>query len=171
YNLPTSVFVHGFLTVGGKKMSKTRGTFILARTYLDFLDPEHLRFYYASKLTGRADDLDLNLDDFAEKVNGELIHQVVNLPSRIGPLFDKLPGRHIGDMSDEGHRLFEEIAADLDSVETEYGRREYARAVRTILGMSSKANKYISDCKPWELARIEPETCRQVCCFGVHAVR
>jgi methionyl-tRNA synthetase len=171
YQTPTKIFVHGFLTVNGKKMSKSRGTHLLARTYHKYLDPEYLRFYYASRLTGHADDIDLDLDEFADRVNGELLHQIVNLPSRLNSLYGRLPGRHVGRMGMKERELYEGMIKEFDKIPAHYESREFARVVRATLAIASDANKYLSESKPWKTVERDPESCRTVCCVGIHSVR
>ncbi len=129
FKLPTKVHIHGFLTVGGEKMSKSKGTFVRGRTYLEHLDPAYLRYYYASKLNSKVDDLDLNLDEFVLRVNSDLVGKVVNLASRTA--------RFVQDEGLSPRRVFEMAARDVDSVSSHHLVSlipAYAEAARSIQG-------------------------------------
>ncbi|NBW96123.1 MAG: methionine--tRNA ligase [Planctomycetia bacterium] len=148
--LPTKVRIHGFLTVDGQKMSKSRGTFLLARTYLDHLDPAALRYYYASKLSGGIDDIDLNLEEFAAKVNADLVGKVVNLASRTARWLE-----HTGlaaDYPDDGG-LFARAAGEGAEIAAAYEACDFARAMRTIMLAADRANAYVDAEQPWRLAK------------------
>ncbi|MEW5837435.1 MAG: methionine--tRNA ligase [Pseudomonadota bacterium] len=150
--LPTTVRAHGFLTVNGQKMSKSRGTFIMARSYLKHINPDALRYYFAAKLNGSTEDIDLNLEDFMQRVNSDLVGKVVNLASRtagfIGKLFD-------GRLADELHApaLYEDFVAAGDSIAAAYEASDTARAMREIMALADRANQYIDQHKPWALAK------------------
>lgn len=148
YRTPTSVFVHGFLTVNGQKMSKSRGTFIMARTYLNHLQPEYLRYYYAAKLGGTLSDIDLNLDDFLQRVNADLIGKVVNIASRCSGFIEKHFGGRLAASLPEP-ALFNEAAAALPDIRDAFEARDYNRAVRRIMALADDANRYIDERKPW----------------------
>lgn len=171
YNLPDSVFVHGFLTVNGKKMSKTRGTFITARKYLDFLDPQHLRYYYASKLSANSDDIDLNLEDFQAKVNTDLVNNVVNIGSRAVSMLNKNFNGITGIMSNTEEAMFAEFVVNLDSIENHYGKREFSKAINRIIEISDRTNKYFSDCEPWKLILLNPKLAHGICTFALNAFK
>jgi methionyl-tRNA synthetase len=150
YRLPRKVHIHGFLTVDGEKMSKSRGTFVLARTYLNHLDPSYLRYYYASKLTPRVDDLDLNREEFVSKVNSDLVGKVVNLASRTARFVEDtgLSSRY----PDDG-KLFA-MAADVgDEIATAYEACDYNRAMRQIMQLADRANQYVDSREPWKLKK------------------
>ncbi|MDU8924273.1 methionine--tRNA ligase [Pasteurellaceae bacterium LIM206] len=172
YRKPTNIFVHGYVTVNGEKMSKSRGTFIQAATYLKHLDPECLRYYYAAKLSGRIDDLDLNLEDFVQRVNTDLVNKLVNLASRnAGFIQKRFAGRLAAKLEDEA--LFNEVVAQSDQIAAFYESREYGKAIREIMALTDKANKYIDNKAPWVLAREEgrePEL-QQVCSMGIQLFR
>ena len=170
YNLPTKVHIHGFLTVGGEKMSKSKGTFIQAATYLKHLDPSYLRYYYASKLGTGLDDIDLNLDEFVTKVNSDLVGKVVNLASRTakfledGLLSESYPG-------DGG--LFDQAAADGDQIEAAYEAGDYNGAMRLIMACADRANKFVDERQPWAL-RKDPSRAselRDVCTIALNLFR
>ena len=149
---PDRIHTHGFITVDGKKMSKSRGTFINAATYLDYLDPEYLRYYYAAKLTGTVDDIDINLDDFVQRVNSDLVGKVVNIASRCAGFVTKLAD---GELRATIHdpALWNTFRSAGDSIAAHYERGDYGRAVREIAELADRANKYIADHAPWNLAK------------------
>ncbi|MEM7014426.1 MAG: methionine--tRNA ligase, partial [Verrucomicrobiota bacterium] len=149
-NLPTKVHIHGFLTVDGMKMSKRDGTFINASKYLEHLDPSFLRYYYASKLSPRVEDIDLNIDEFIAKVNSDLVGKVVNLASRSAK-FVKDVGLSAEYPDDGG--LFEEFAKEGDAIAEAYEEGAYSRAMRLILELADKANPYVEQNAPWELKK------------------
>jgi methionyl-tRNA synthetase len=152
--LPTRVHVHGFLTVNGQKMSKSRGTFLLARTYLDHLDAGMLRYYYAAKLSGGIDDIDLNLEEFAAKVNADLVGKVVNLASRTARWLEKTGLS--AEYPDDGG-LFAAAAADGTAIAAAYEECDFARAMRTIMVAADRANAYVDATQPWKLAKAGPD--------------
>ncbi|KAA0875899.1 methionine--tRNA ligase [Nitrincola tapanii] len=154
FRTPTGVFCHGFLTVNGQKMSKSRGTFIMADTYLQHLRPEYLRYYFASKLSSGIDDIDLNLEDFRLRVNADLVNKVVNLASRCaGFIQKKFAGELDSQLADPA--LYAEALAAGQSIAEAYEKREYARAMREIMHLADKANQYIDAAEPWVLAKQE----------------
>jgi methionyl-tRNA synthetase len=167
YSLPHQVHVHGFLTVNGEKMSKRKGTFILARTYLDHLGPDYLRYYYASKLSRRVSDLDLNLDEFVAKVNADLVGKVVNLASRTARF---VAGQRLCDAYPDDGGLFEEGARAAHAVAEDYERCDSGQAVRTVMGLADAANEYVEARAPWTL-RKQPgreEELRRVCTVALN---
>ncbi len=172
FRTPSAVWAHGFLTVDGQKMSKSRGTFIRARTYLDHLDPEWLRYYFAAKLGPGVEDIDLNLDDFVQRVNSDLVGKVVNIASRCaGFITKRFGGRLAGAL--ERPALHERFLAAGASIAEAYEGREYARAVREIMALADEANRYIDERKPWFLAREagrEAEV-QAVCTMGLNLFR
>ncbi len=169
YRTPTGVFANGFLTINGKKMSKSRGTFISARTYLDHLNPEYLRYYFASKLTSRIDDIDINLEDLCTKVNSDLVGKVVNIASRCaGFITKKYDGQLSSHCMDDA--LLNEFIEPAESIANFYEKREFAHAMRQIMGLADKANQFIDLHKPWQLAK-EAGTETQVqaiCSMGIN---
>ncbi len=171
YTLPSRIFVHGFLTVNGTRMSKSRGTFITAARYLESLDPQSLRFYYASKLRGHSTDLDLNLDDLTAKVNADLVNNIVNLASRIGPLVSKWLDGRIGEMDAEGRSVFDACAARLDEIRAAYEDRDFAGVIAIATSLSSAANRYLAEKKPWHLVKTDPEAARPVCALAANVVK
>lgn len=150
FSLPSRIHVHGFLTVNGEKMSKSKGTFVLASTYLAHLDPAYLRYYYASKLGSGVDDLDLNLEEFIQKVNAELVNKVINLASRSAK-FVAGSGLAASYPDDEG--LFARAAAEGDEVEKAYEAFDFARVTRLVVAMADRANEYVDRKAPWALVK------------------
>lgn len=172
FRMPTSVFAHGFLTVNGKKMSKSRGTFINARTYLDNLNPTHLRYYYAAKLGPGMDDIDLNLDDFMARVNSDLIGKLVNIASRCaGFITKRFDGNLSAALDDEA--LFAEITAEAETIADHYEKREYSKAMRIVMASADKANRYIESKKPWLMIKDEAlaDEVQAVCTQGLNLFR
>ncbi|TWU06630.1 Methionine--tRNA ligase [Symmachiella macrocystis] len=170
YNLPTKVHIHGFLTVGGQKMSKSKGTFVRASTYLNHLDPAYLRYYFATKLGPRLDDLDLNLEEFVAKVNSDLVGKVVNLASRSAKFVKEL-GLSTEYPDDGG--LFAEAAAAGKQIAANYENCDYNAAMRHIMALADKANKFVEDAEPWKL-RKEPDKQQQlqdVCTIALNLFR
>ena len=150
FSLPTKVHIHGFLTVDGEKMAKTKGTFVNGRTYLEHLDPAYLRYYYASKLTARIDDLDMNLEEFVAKVNSDLVGKVVNLASRTAKFVGKT-GLSATYPDDGG--LFADAAAQGDEIAAAYESCDYNRAMRLVMALADRANPYVEGHQPWKLAK------------------
>jgi len=172
FRLPTSVFAHGFLTINGKKMSKARGTFINARTYLDNLNPNYLRYYYAAKLGPGMDDIDLNLDDFIARVNSDLVGKLVNIASRCaGFISKKFDGRLAKSLDDED--LYAEFAAQSEVIANHYESREYSKAMRIVMTLADSANRYIEQKKPWVMIKDEHEAdaVQDVCTQGLNLFR
>ena len=151
YRKPNAIFTHGFLTVNGQKMSKSRGTFIKARTYLNHLNPEYLRYYFAAKLNNRVEDIDLSLDDFVARVNADLVGKVVNIASRCAGFINK---RFNGELcSIPQDELFAELRAKSEEIAGLYETRQYSRAMREIMALADAANAYINDKEPWVIAK------------------
>lgn len=172
YRKPTGINVHGYLTVNGQKMSKSRGTFIKARTYLDHLSPEYLRYYYASKLGRGVDDLDLNLEDFVQKVNSDLVGKVVNIASRCAGFIQKGNAGVLVD-TNAAPELTEAFLAAAPSIADAYEARDFARAMREIMGLADRANAWIADKAPWSLNKQEgkQEEVQAICATGVNLFR
>jgi methionyl-tRNA synthetase len=169
YRTPTAIFAHGFLTINGQKMSKSRGTFINARHYLNHLNPEYLRYYFAAKLTSRIDDLDLNFEDFVQKVNADLVNKVVNIASRcagfISKRFDGILSTRCADEA-----LYQNFVAAGEKIVQCYETREYSQAMREIMALADQANQYIDQEEPWALAK-QPGTeqrVQDVCSLGLN---
>ena len=177
YRKPTSVYAHGFVTVNGAKMSKSKGTFIKGRTFLDHLNPEYLRYYYAAKLTNRIDDLDLNLEDFAQRVNSDLVGKVVNIASRcasfITKRFDGMLSTTIDDQA-----LANEVMNAGDSIAAHYESRDFGRGMREIMALADKVNEYIAIKEPWQLIKDESarreksqQEVHDICSLGINMFR
>lgn len=154
YRKPSNVFVHGYVTVNGAKMSKSRGTFIKASTYLQHLDPECLRYYYAAKLNNRIDDLDLNLDDFVARVNSDVVNKLVNLASRTaGFVTKRLDGKLADTLSEPA--LYATFTSASERIAEAYENREFSRAIREIMALADEANRYVDEKAPWVIAKQE----------------
>ena len=172
FRQPTSVYAHGFLTVDGQKMSKSRGTFIKARTYLDNLNPEFLRYYYAAKLGPTIEDIDLNLEDFIARVNSDLVGKLVNIASRCAGFISKRFAGELAAVLPEP-QLFAEFADASDAIAAHYEAREYSKAMRLVMALADKANRYIDEHKPWVMAKDEdrlPDV-QLVCTQGINMFR
>jgi methionyl-tRNA synthetase len=172
YRAPTSVFAHGFLTVNGQKMSKSRGTFIQARTYLDNLNPEFLRYYYAAKLGPTIEDIDLNLEDFTARVNSDLVGKLINIASRCAGFISKrFDGQLADSLPDE--KLFAEFTAASEIIAEHFERREYSKAMRQIMALADQANRYIDEKKPWLMIKNEEQVAevQLVCTQGLNMFR
>jgi methionyl-tRNA synthetase len=150
YTLPTKVHVHGFLTVDGEKMSKSKGTFVAARTYLDHLDPSYLRYFYASKLSSHVEDLDLAVDEFVAKVNTDLVNKVVNLASRTAKFVETIG---LSKQYPDDGGLFAAAAAAGDEIRDAYEACDFSRAMRLILALADRANPFVEERKPWALRK------------------
>ena len=166
---PTAVNCHGFLTVDGAKMSKSRGTFIKASTYADYLNPEYLRYYFAAKLTSKVDDLNLNLDDFAARVNSDLVGKVVNIASRCAGFVKKLGGGTLSAHCAEPQMVARFIAAG-DDIADDFEAREFSRAMRKIMELADEANTYIAEKEPWALAKQDgrDQEVLEICSVGIN---
>ncbi len=171
FRTPTAVWAHGFVTVNGKKMSKSRGTFIMARTYLDHLNPEYLRYYFAAKLTAGVDDMDLNLEDFAARVNADLVGKVVNIASRSAGFITKRFNGQLGKVT-ETDRLRTFIDAGEDIADF-YEAREFGRAMRRIMELADNANQYVNDEQPWVVAKEDgqEEKLQAICTNAINMFR
>jgi len=174
YRTPNKICVHGFLTVNGQKMSKSRGTFITARSYLEFLQPEYLRYYFAAKLNDRVEDIDLNLEDFVARVNSNLIGKYINIASRTAGFIKKQFGGRLGDSIDEMDIIpLERIKRDADKIAACYENRQFSEAVRLIMDLADVANEYVNDMQPWVIAKEDgqEERLHQICTTGINLFR
>jgi methionyl-tRNA synthetase len=171
FRTPTKVCVHGFLTVDGKKMSKSRGTFITAESYLKHLNPEYLRYYMAAKLGAGVDDLDLNLTDFVQRVNSDVVGKVVNIASRTAKFVAKSGGTLSANIAEPA--LWQQFVDANQTIAKYYEDREYAKAVRDIMALADAANEYIADKAPWALAKQEgtEQEVLDICSLGVNMFR
>ena len=172
FRTPSAIFAHGFLTVNGEKMSKSRGTFIKARTYLDHLNPEYLRYYFAAKLGAGVDDIDLNFDDFSQRVNSDLVGKVVNIASRCSGFISKRFDNLLSERCAEPE-LFDEFIGVHETIAELYEHREYAKAMREIMALADKANQYIDERKPWLIAKEDgkDQELHDVCTMGLNLFR
>jgi methionyl-tRNA synthetase len=172
FRKPNGVFCHGFLTVDGQKMSKSRGTFIMAETYLKHLRPEYLRYYFAAKLGSGIDDIDLNLDDFRMRVNADLVNKVVNIASRCAGFIKKFSGGTLAAQL-PANDLYQEAVAAGEAIANAYEQREYNRAMRDIMALADKANQYIDAAEPWVLAKQEGQEQAVIdcCSLGINLFR
>jgi methionyl-tRNA synthetase len=172
FRTPTAIFANGFLTINGQKMSKSRGTFIKARTYLDHLQPEYLRYYFAAKLSDRIEDLDINFDDFTQRVNADLVGKFINIASRCAPFITNL---FSGQMSGTHSRpeLYDSFASAGDEIADKLLKMEYSHAIRQIMSLTDRANQYIDEQKPWQLAKdpASKQTVQDVCSLGLNLFR
>jgi methionyl-tRNA synthetase len=172
FRLPTKIFTHGFLTVNGQKMSKSRGTFITAKTYLAHLDPEYLRYYFAAKLGNGIDDIDLNFEDFCQRINSDLVGKVVNIASRCAGFIAKNFNQELSDSLTRPD-LYEHFVKAGEKIGTLYEGLDYNQATREIMALANIANQYIDEMKPWSLAK-QTETLPQVqaiCTQGLNLFR
>ena len=170
HRAPTGVYAHGFLTVDGQKMSKSRGTFITAKSYLEQgLNPEWMRYYIAAKLNSKIEDIDLNLQDFISRVNSDLVGKYVNIAARASGFLSKRFEGRLKDVS--GSALLAKLAAESDTIAEQYENREYARALRDIMALADAVNEYVDVNKPWELAKQEGQDARlhEVCSELINA--
>ena len=172
FRKPSAVYCHGFLTVDGQKMSKSRGTFIMARTYLDHLNPEYLRYYFASKLGPGIDDIDLNLEDFTARVNSDLVGKLVNIASRCAGFISKRFDGKLGSRIDDA-ALFEKFIAAEDVLADHYEKREYSKAMRLIMSLADEANRYLENKKPWLMVKdaSQADAVQDVCTQGLNMFR
>ena len=172
FRLPTAIFAHGFLTVNGEKMSKSRGTFITARTYLNHLNPEYLRYYFAAKLNAGVDDIDLNFDDFSQRVNSDLVGKVVNIGSRCSGFINKRFNNKLSSSCSEP-ALFQEFINANTQIAEFYDTREYGKAMREIMALADKANQYIDEKKPWLIAKEDNKNSElhDICSVGINLFR
>ena len=172
FRKPTAVNVHGYLTVNGQKMSKSRGTFIKARTYLDHLSPEYLRYYYAAKLSRGVEDMDLSLDDFVQKVNSDLVGKVVNIASRCAGFIHKGNGGMMV-AANPAPELTDAFIAAAPSIAEAYEKRDFSRAMREIMGLADKANAYIADKAPWALNKVDgkQDEVQAICSLAINLFR
>jgi methionyl-tRNA synthetase len=172
YRTPTAVYAHGFLTVDGTKMSKSRGTFIMARTYLDHLDPDALRYYYCAKLGAGTADIDLNLDDFVARVNSDLVGKVVNIASRCAGFIQKHSDGRLAEQLPEpqAYQAFLDARA---GIAADFEGRNYQAAIRAIMALADQANRYIDEHKPWLLVKQDDQrdAVQAVCSQGINLFR
>jgi methionyl-tRNA synthetase len=172
YRTPTAIFCHGFLTIDGQKMSKSRGTFIKAHTYLDHLQPDYFRYYLATKLSSQIEDLDINFDDFMQRINADLIGKFVNIASRCASFINKnFAGKLAKTLAQKP--LYDDFVKAGDSLADKFEKREFSQAMRQIMALADRANQYIDEKKPWAAIKDparEQET-QEVCTMGINLFR
>ncbi|TFG49458.1 MAG: methionine--tRNA ligase [Candidatus Brocadiia bacterium] len=171
FKTANKLFVHGFLTVDGEKMSKSRGTFIKAGTYLKHLDPEYLRYYYASKLAGGIEDIDLSVEDFVNKTNSNLVGKFANLASRSGPMLTKQMDGRIGQLDDQGRELLKSLTSAKQEIIDNYESLNFAAVVRIITALADEANRYVEQNQPWQTVKTDVERTRTTLAAILNAVR
>lgn len=172
YRKPTNLFVHGYVTVNGAKMSKSRGTFITARSYLDHFDADCLRYYYAAKLSSRIDDIDLNLEDFVQRVNSDIVNKVVNLASRnAGFIAKRFAGKLSANLAEPA--LYQQFVDAAKVIGDDFTNREYGKAVREIMALADIANRYVDEKAPWVVAKQEgkDQELQDICSMGINLFR
>lgn len=172
FRKPSAIFAHGFLTVNGEKMSKSRGTFITARTYLNHLNPEYLRYYFAAKLSHGLEDIDLNFEDFSQRVNADLVGKVVNIASRCSGFIKKRFENTLAPHCSEAE-LFQTFVEANELIAKFYENRELSKAMREIMALADKANQYIDDKKPWIIAKDDTKNAQlhAICSMGINLFR
>ncbi|MCU5773199.1 methionine--tRNA ligase [Erwiniaceae bacterium BAC15a-03b] len=172
FRKPTNLFVHGYVTVNGAKMSKSRGTFIKASTWLQHLDADSLRYYYAAKLSSRIDDIDLNLEDFVQRVNADIVNKVVNLASRnAGFISKRFGGKLSAELADPA--LYKTFTDAATSIGEAWNSREFSRAIREIMALADLANRYVDEQAPWVVAKQEGRDAdlQAICSMGINLFR
>ncbi len=172
HRTPTAIFANGFLTINGQKMSKSRGTFIKARTYLNYLQPEYLRYYFAAKLSDRIEDLDINFDDFTQRINSDLVGKFINIASRCASFITKHFDGHLTATCSEPD-LYQSFANAGNDIAKRWNNMEYSHAIRQIMALADKANQYIDEKKPWTLIKdpAKKEDVQAVCSTGLNLFR
>jgi methionyl-tRNA synthetase len=171
FRTPDHLYVHGFLTVGQAKMSKSRGTFITAETYLRHLDPQYLRYYYATKLSVGIDDIDLNLSDFVDRVNADLVNTFANIPSRLMAILHRSCDGRIGELDEAGRALLRELLGRVSRVSDAYERRDFAAVTRDTSQMVAEINVYVQQQEPWALAKRDVAAARRTCTSALNAFK
>ena len=171
FNTPTALAIHGFLTVNGEKMSKSRGTFVNASTYLKHLDQSYLRYYYACKLGAGIDDIDLNTDDFVARVNSDLVGKLANLLSRSVPMLTKNFEGRLGSVTAEAAGMLDRLRSEAEQIAAEFESRNYASAVRRICAMADEVNRYIDQRKPWAAVKSDPAHAHETLTACVNAAK
>jgi len=171
YRRPTAVHVHGFLTVDGRKMSKSRGTFITARQFAEFIPSWCLRYYYATKLGSSIDDLDLNVDEFVTRINAELVNNITNLVSRTLGFLNKRLDSKLGAIPDDARELIPEVLAAVDRAKAHYRDFRFGQATREVLAITDLANNYIQQSQPWSAIKADPERARDILTFAVNCIK
>lgn len=170
FRTPTAIFCHGFLTIEGQKMSKSRGTFIKARTYLNHFGAEYIRYYFAAKLSARMEDLDIHFDDFLQRVNSDLVGKFVNIASRCASFINKnFAGKLAAKLPDE--HLWKELSTAGDAIAEKYEKLDFNAALRQIMALADRANEYIDEKKPWAVLKEHPQQVQIICTLGINLFR
>src|SRR3990167_8846293 len=172
YRTPTAIYANGFLTIEGQKMSKSRGTFIRARTYLEYLHPEYLRYYFAAKISNRIEDLDINFDDFLQRVNADLVGKFINIASRCASFINKNFKNQLSKQCIEP-TLYQEFAIAGNEIANKWNKMEYSQAIRQIMSLADKANRYIDEKKPWIHMKdsSQQQYVQDICSVGINLFR
>jgi methionyl-tRNA synthetase len=171
YRIPTAVHVHGFLTVDGRKMSKSRGTFITARQFVNFLNPWYLRYYYSTKMSNSIDDLDLNIEEFVNRTNAELVNNITNLISRTVGFLNKRLESRLGTLPEATRGLMNEVEAFVGRARDDYAGLRFNQATRNILSISDIANNYVQQNAPWTIVKTDPDQARNDLTFVVNCIK
>jgi methionyl-tRNA synthetase len=171
FKTANKLFIHGFLTVNGEKMSKSRGTFIKASTYVKHLNPEYLRYYYASKLADGIDDIDLRMEDFVNKINSDLVGKFANLASRSGPMLTKKLDSQLGQLDEQGKKLIDKLTSAKGRITEDYENLKYSAVVRSIVALADEANRYVELNEPWTTVKTDLEKTRTTLTAVINAVR
>ena len=171
FKTANKLFVHGFLTVNSEKMSKSKGTFMKAATYLKHLNPEYLRYYYASKLAGGVEDIDLSLDDFIARINSDLVGKLANLASRSAPMLIKKLDAILGTVDQAGEELLGKLTAEKEKIIADYEQLNYASAIRNIIALADETNRYVEQNQPWATIKTDAEKTRQTLTAILNAVK
>ncbi|MHC5061369.1 MAG: methionine--tRNA ligase [Planctomycetota bacterium] len=171
FKTANKLFVHGFLTVNGQKMSKSKGTFIKAEDYIKHLDPQYLRYYYATKLTSGIDDIDLNFDDFVTKINSDLVGKLANLASRSVPMLTKKLDGRLGRLDGKGAKLIRILQGAREGIIADFEELNYAAAMRTISALADESNRYFDQQQPWKTIKTDPEKARTCLTAVINAVK
>lgn len=171
FRTPTEIAVHGFLTVNGEKMSKSRGTFINAATYLEHLDPQYLRYYYATKLSAKVEDVDLNFEDFVLRVNNDLVNKFANIPSRTLAILHKHSNGRLGRLDTAGHALVQQLQRHRDNIGALYERREFGQVTRLLAEMAGNVNTFLQENPPWQIVKQDVDRASAVCTAAMNAFR
>ncbi len=171
YRIPTAVHVHGFLTVDGRKMSKSRGTFITARQFANFLNPWYLRYYYSTKMSNSIDDLDLNIEEFVNRTNAELVNNITNLISRTVGFLNKRLDSRLGTLPAATSELMIDVEAFVSKAKDDYAELRFGQATRNILAISDIANNYVQQNAPWTVIKTDPEQARKDLTFATNCIK
>ncbi len=171
FNTPTKIFVHGFLTINGEKMSKSKGTFINARTYLNHLSPDYLRFYFACKISSSMEDIDLNFDDFMYKVNSDLIGKIINLGSRVCKMLNKYFDGLLGVVDKEGLKIIQNALKGKEKIFTLYQEREFTKVMKFIRDLADEGNRFLDEKSPWKYIKTDPIKAKPILTSGLNIFR